>query len=329
MDRIKRFFIPNKNASKTRYKKQISSPVEGTFQRLSPKSDSIAAYSPQLSSHHQYCSDSHIGHETIAFVPQDRGREETIAWLDAGTSESLVALLTERDQAARQVRRGPKTKGTREVQLILNKPSRKTVEKLHRVRRQAEMALRYGTPGVVMYKFSKSLGWNRASGSRVPSLQLRGPRVRVPAVPPSPINWLVLPTLKTPQISECGYKDEAREQWARSSSPVSEPGGWRDTEQMDTPNPRPDLTHVTPSGGGERDFVPGEEEHEEDEGAYDPYNTNDVPSTPSESCATAIKVIPVCSQHIRKVKLGTTYEQTRSSYEDPETSESLVRRDAR
>ncbi|RYC54140.1 hypothetical protein CHU98_g12069, partial [Xylaria longipes] len=266
-------------------------------------------------------SDSHIGHETIAFVPQDRGREETIAWLDAGTSESLVALLTERDQAARQVRRGPKTKGTREVQLILNKPSRKTVEKLHRVRRQAEMALRYGTPGVVMYKFSKSLGWNRASGSRVPSLQLsvsllRGPRVRVPAVPPSPINWLVLPTLKTPQISECGYKDEAREQWARSSSPVSEPGGWRDTEQMDTPNPRPDLTHVPPSGGGERDFVPGEEEHEEDEGAYDPYNTNDVPSTPSESCATAIKVIPLSASQTRERNLPTKTYLRRPTYED-------------
>ncbi|KAI0456682.1 hypothetical protein F5B21DRAFT_467519 [Xylaria acuta] len=118
------------------------------------------------------------------------------------------------------------------------------------------MAVRYGAPGVVIYNFSKSRGWNRAS--RIPSLQLRDPDVSVPAVPLSPINWLVLPNLKPPQTSGCGYKDESREQWARSS-PVSEPGGWRDTEQM---------AHVTPLGGGERDFVLGKEEYRDDEGLW-------------------------------------------------------------
>ncbi|KAI0856164.1 hypothetical protein F4860DRAFT_422965 [Xylaria cubensis] len=294
MERIKRLFTSNKNEKKPGFQKQISAPVEGSFRRLSPESTSIAAYSPRAFSRHQCGSDSHVGHATItlSFVPQDRGRDETIAWLNAGTSESLAALLTARDQAAEQVRRGPRTKGTKEVHLILTKPSRKSVEKLHCVRKRAEIAVHYGAPGVVVHNFSKSWGWNRASTSRVPSLQLRDLRISVPAIPPfSPINWPVLPSLKSPQMTDYGYGDG-------HSSPVSEPGGWRDISVVT----KPDLTEVTLSGGGERDSARGDEHERE----YDPYNSNDVPSTPSERYATAVKVIPVCSQHIRKAKLGTT-----------------------
>ncbi|KAI1750936.1 hypothetical protein F4782DRAFT_228426 [Xylaria castorea] len=325
MECIKRFFISNKVENKARSKKQISSPVDGSFQRVSPENNFIAAYSPRPSSRHQCSSDSHFGHATISFLPQDRGREETIAWLNTSTSESLVALLTAIDQAAKQVRRGPRTKGTREVQLILNEPSRRTVEKFHRVRKQAEMAVRYGTPGVVVYNFSKSCGWNSASTSRVPSLQLKDHRVNKPAVSFSPINWLVLPNLKPPQITDYSCKDESRE-WALSS-PVSEPGGWRDTEQMDISDLKLDLTQVTLLKGGEKAFALGEEEHEDDEGEYGPYNINDVPSTSSESYATAVKMIPVCSQDIRMVELGTTKQLTRSCGEYPGTSEPLVGRD--
>ncbi|KAI0486546.1 hypothetical protein F4859DRAFT_511537 [Xylaria cf. heliscus] len=315
MERIKRIFISKKNKNKSRYKKQISSPVEGSFHILSAESNSIAAYPLRPSSHRQHSNDSNVDHATIAFVPRDRGREATIEWLHAGTSESLVALLTEKDHAAHEIRRGPKTKGTREVQRILSKPSRKTVEKLHRVREQAEMAVRYGAPGVVVYNFSRSWGWNLSSGARMPSLQLRrDPRANrvVPAVPFSPINWLVLPNLGTivtqrPQdrVSDCGYDERVMGEWARSSSPISEPGGWRDTEQMDDSNSRLDLARATPLRGEERDSVSGEE-HGEDEGEYDPYNTIDVPVTPPECQATAITMIPACGQDIREVKLGTT-----------------------
>ncbi|KAI0553606.1 hypothetical protein F4679DRAFT_427678 [Xylaria curta] len=293
MERIKRLFISDKSESKPGFKKRISAPVEGSFRRLSPEGTSVAAYSPRAFSRHQ-CN-SHFGHATIPFVPQDRGREETIAWLNTGTSESLAALLTVRDQAATQVRRGPRTKGTREVQVILKEPSRKAVENLYHVQERAEVAIYYGVPGIVVHNLSKSCGRNRASTSRIPSLQLRDLEISVLAVPSFlPINWPVLPNLTPPQMA--GYGDgDGR------SSPISEPGGWRDIEQMDISVIKPNLTQVTWSGGGERNSAHGNEHERE----YDPYNSNDVPSTPSERCATAIKVIPVCSQHIRKVKLGS------------------------
>ncbi|KAH8164093.1 hypothetical protein CIB48_g4140 [Xylaria polymorpha] len=283
MEYIKQLFTSNRNENKARYKKQTNLPVEGGFHSISPKSKPMAAYHPRASSNYQYSNDSHLEYATTAFIPQDRGREETIEWLNSGTSESLVALLTAQERAAKQVQRGPRTKGTREVQLILNKPSRKTVERLHHVRERAEMAVRYSTPVVVIYNFSKSCGWNRAPASRIPSLQLRDHKVGVPAASLSTIKSLVPLNLKSlvtqclqQQVSDCGDQ-------YRSWSPVSEPGGWRDTEEMNTPSMRLDITHATPLEGRERDVILGEEEHEGDEGEYDPYSSNDVPATPSES----------------------------------------------
>ncbi|KAI1736912.1 hypothetical protein F4680DRAFT_468800 [Xylaria scruposa] len=303
MERIKRLFVSDKSGSKPGFKKQISAPVEGSFRRLSPEGTSVATYSPRAFSRHQCSSNSHLGHATIPFVPQDRGRDETITWLNTGTSESLAALLTVRDQAAKQVRRGPKMKGTREIQVILQEPSRKAVEKLHHVRERAEVAIHYSAPGVVVHNFSKSWGRNRASTSRIPSLQLRDSEINVLVVPPfSPINWPVLPNLKPLQMTGYGDGDEDGR-----SSPISEPGGWRDIEQMDISVIKSNLTQVTWSGGGERNSAHGDEHERE----YDPYNSDDVPSTPSERCAIAIKVIPVCSQHIRKVKLRTAQQLAR------------------
>ncbi|KAI3329282.1 hypothetical protein HD806DRAFT_279377 [Xylariaceae sp. AK1471] len=318
MESIKRFFSPKKSKSKSKSKKRprISSPVNGSFEKLTPDSGPQAVYSPRLSSRRN----NHVSRATTTFTPEDRGRAETIAWLNTGTSQSLATLLTERDQAAKQIRRGPKTKGTKEVQLILHKPSRKAVEQLHRVRRQAEMVVRYGAPGIVAYNFSKSLGWNQASASKLPPLQLRdfGTRMReigtvsarLPAVPFTPITWLVLPTptaAQGPKLQRqalsCEVGDEQQEEPARSWSPVSEPGGWRDSEKMDIADSRLDLTQEVPVGEIEGLFVVGEEEEEEEEGEgeYDPYDVNVVPVTPFESEATAIKVASVSSRQIRQV----------------------------
>ncbi|RYP54965.1 hypothetical protein DL768_000281 [Monosporascus sp. mg162] len=115
------------------------------------------------------------------FVPQARGTEATLAWLERRTPDALSRLLIERDRAERQNRRGPKTRGTKEVKGILLRPCRTTVEQLHHVRDQAEAAVRYGgtVPGAVAYSLARSLQKGAAavrgeSGSpRLPSLQLR------------------------------------------------------------------------------------------------------------------------------------------------------------
>ncbi|RYP03187.1 hypothetical protein DL764_005336 [Monosporascus ibericus] len=115
------------------------------------------------------------------FVPQARGTEATLAWLERRTPDALSRLLIERDRAERQNRHGPKTRGTREVKDILLRPCRTTVEKLHDVCNQAEAAVRYGgaVPGAVAYSLARSLQNGAAavrggSGSpRLPSLQLR------------------------------------------------------------------------------------------------------------------------------------------------------------
>ncbi|KAI1083207.1 hypothetical protein F5B20DRAFT_529051 [Whalleya microplaca] len=182
-----------------------------------------------------------FGSATTTFTPEGRGRDATLAWLDTGRSEALVDLLQERDIAESQVRRGPKTKGTKEVQDILRKPSMKTIEYLHRVRRQAELTVRYGVPGAVAYNFSKSLGWNKIAASQLPPLEFRdfgammkehrvlfsnSPRIpSTPPTPPTPIDWLDLGT----SGPLCGN--------GRSLSPISEPGGWRDTPPEDIERP--------------------------------------------------------------------------------------------
>ncbi|RYP87365.1 hypothetical protein DL769_000569 [Monosporascus sp. CRB-8-3] len=110
------------------------------------------------------------------FVPQARGTEATLAWLERRTPDALSRLLIERDRAERQNRRGPKTRGTRQVKGILLRPCRTTVEQLHQVRDQAEAAVRYGgaVPGAVAYSLGRSLQNRAVRGCpRLPSLQLR------------------------------------------------------------------------------------------------------------------------------------------------------------
>ncbi|KAI0397809.1 hypothetical protein F5Y17DRAFT_413631 [Xylariaceae sp. FL0594] len=189
----------------------------------------------------------------MRFIPQERGREETLAWLDTGTCESLKALLTHRDQAARQIRirRGPRTLGNREVQAILREPSRRSVQRLHDVILGVEMDLVYGSlvggsvTAVFHYNFSRAVGWNKnrqqaaASSRKVPSLQLRemvpagmaaaaaARRTTTPSVggrSPMPIRWLQLPT-----DSEQGATPDIR--IARSWTPLSELGGWREEDE--------------------------------------------------------------------------------------------------
>ncbi|RYP23093.1 hypothetical protein DL765_001348 [Monosporascus sp. GIB2] len=110
------------------------------------------------------------------FVPQARGSEATLAWLERRTPDALSRLLIERDRAERQNRCGPKTRGTRQVKQILLQPCRTTVEQLHQVRGQAEAAVRYGgdVPGAVAYSLGRSLQNRAVRGCpRLPSLQLR------------------------------------------------------------------------------------------------------------------------------------------------------------
>ncbi|EMR71251.1 hypothetical protein UCREL1_1719 [Eutypa lata UCREL1] len=107
------------------------------------------------------------------FIPQAKGTEATLGWLERRTPEALSRLTIERDRAAKQNSRGPKNKGTKEVKKILMKPCRTTVEQLHHVRNQAELSVRYGTAtGAVMYNLGRSM--NRKSyAPKLPSLQLK------------------------------------------------------------------------------------------------------------------------------------------------------------
>ncbi|KAJ2994673.1 hypothetical protein NUW58_g1499 [Xylaria curta] len=239
MERIRPRRRSKRNEGKPK-RKEINSPIEGRATKLTLDSGLIFPYPPHISSQSQWDSDACAGRETTTFVPQDRGREETIAYLNAGTSESLHALLTERDQAAKQVQNGPKTRGTQEIQEILDQPSCKTVAQFHEVRQRSEMTVRYGTAGVVMYNFSKSWGWNRRnSTSRLPSLQLKSSGtmmrgvapVSIPAVPFSPIDWFILPeptTTQQPRSRQEFSESEHEGEMPGCLSPISEPGGWRD-----------------------------------------------------------------------------------------------------
>ncbi|KAF2968126.1 hypothetical protein GQX73_g5444 [Xylaria multiplex] len=220
-----------------------------------------------------------------------------MTWLNTGTYDSITTLITEQAQAAREIKRGPRTKGTEEVQRILESPSCRTVEELHHVRQKNEIAVRWGAPGVVAYNFSKSLGWNRAAASRLPSLQLRGfnessiqskkttpiGTVSTPVVPFMPIDWVALPDHVGAHQSEgkwkfpnFGHEDGLDDRQYRPWSPISEPGGWRDLRLS-----------------GERGAVDVEED---DEGEYGPFDIADVPMT-----AIAVHITPVCSRQIRRV----------------------------
>ncbi|XXG94689.1 hypothetical protein Hte_000946 [Hypoxylon texense] len=144
---------------------------------------------------------------TLEFTPRDQAHDATIEYLKSGTEEDLSRLLDERDRGESHVRRGPKTSGTEEVQCVLREPSIRSVERLHNAFKQAEVTLRYGYSGRIVYNFSRSLAWNKASRvPRLPSLQLIdfGDMVR----------------------ESIGGLNELR--LSRSSTAISEPGGWRD-----------------------------------------------------------------------------------------------------
>ncbi|KAI0164942.1 hypothetical protein GGR57DRAFT_514799 [Xylariaceae sp. FL1272] len=221
MESVKRF-LHIKTRSRTKNRRKPSAAVEGTFGKNKP---------------------DEAGHVTSTFTPTERGRDATIEWLNSGTLDSLKTLLAERDRAEKQVRRGPKTMGTSQVQLILRQPSRKTVAQLHQVCHQAGIAIKYGATGVVAYNFSKSFGWNQSAGL-TPPLQLkefgeimqdvRSKTGRVSSVPFVPIDWLVLPPSQEshPEALEDKPEDncEGRDVEQRCWTPFSEPGGWRDCE---------------------------------------------------------------------------------------------------
>lgn len=128
---IKHFFASKKKKSsqKPDQPAHVSEPVDGSFEKVTPEGSPRAVYPPQVSFHRQRSSHYSAGNATLSFIPQEYARNETMAWLNSGTSNALESLLTERDRAAKQVQRGPMTKGTNEVQLILNEPSCKSADR--------------------------------------------------------------------------------------------------------------------------------------------------------------------------------------------------------
>ncbi|KAI1120730.1 hypothetical protein F5Y10DRAFT_272787 [Nemania abortiva] len=292
MESIKRAFASNQD--------------RGNYVKWSPTSPLANRDRKQQTTKDNPTGACHTGHATSNFIPQDRGRQETIEWLATGTSESLAALLTERDRAAKQAQHEPRTKGTEEVEPILKEPTYKNVKELHTVQRRTEMAVRYGVPGVVVYNFSRTLGWNRAAMSRLPCppLQLRDFQARIreiklasagtPAAPYPPIDWLVLserraaqrPKLQK-QLTYTEY-DEMDEQGAYPISPISEPGGWRDG--VDITDARPRLTLEISPDDTVRPFTHSEEGDEE--GEYGPYDIDVMSATLSERGAIAVEAEP-------------------------------------
>ncbi|CAJ2502038.1 Uu.00g048910.m01.CDS01 [Anthostomella pinea] len=204
MEAINGWFRSKQNSTVKNTELHISAPLNGSFEKLKENETRTGHSKPH----------GKIATATTSFTPQSRGKEETLAWLN-GTSDALTQLIDQQSHAASQVRRGPKTRGNREVQLILREPCPKTVEKLHRVKNQAEIAVRYGVPGTVVYNFSKSLNWNNTTTPQLPSLQLRdfgsmirdAVAARIPPAPSTPITWLVIPDSGT-SIEAAVWRDE-------------------------------------------------------------------------------------------------------------------------
>ena len=115
---------------------------------------------------------------TSNFVPQTKGTEATLNWLETRSAGALSRLKIERDRAARQNRRGPQNRGAKEVKEILKRPSRATVEQLRQVRDHAQATVRYGAAtGAVVHSLSQSLRGGAAgarfAAPKLPSLQLK------------------------------------------------------------------------------------------------------------------------------------------------------------
>ncbi|KAI0017250.1 hypothetical protein F4780DRAFT_614157 [Xylariomycetidae sp. FL0641] len=302
MEAIKRWLDPKKKKASDR--PGVSWSASGSFDRLQDQRTFDVAQ-------------REISVVTPAFIPRDRGRQETLAWMNSGTFDNLNPILKVRDRAARQVRRGPKTKGTSQVQRILRRPTRETVEQLHRVCRQAEMTVRYGRPAAAAYNFSFPLSWNQATGPRLPPLRLRNfgdsmgrgnqRASQTPAVPFKPIDWLILPGSK-----------EAEEQ--DSSSSVNEEGGSNIDPGGIMPRPASRMSPSREQDVDDNEMHPGlpsippnfEVEcdpymEEEDDDPYDD-DLDDSYGQAAEAAwvaseARALTVIQVPVQKVRKVRI--------------------------
>ncbi|KAK5624357.1 hypothetical protein RRF57_000073 [Xylaria bambusicola] len=202
----------------------------------------------------------------------------------------------------------------KEVQQILKGPSCHAVKQLQSLKRETEIAVRYGCPGVIMYNFSKTLGWNQASSSQLPSLQLRSFRTTkeeiqlasasISPLPFSPITWLVLPQQPAPVQLPSMNDDGDGMQEKRPSSPISEPGGWRDTDQIeDIADMRLEpFLGIAVSARNVAITDDDDEEDEDLEGEFCPHE-DDVVSTACEKQAIPVKIIPVFSGQVRQVRI--------------------------
>ncbi|KAI0898367.1 hypothetical protein F4806DRAFT_356628 [Annulohypoxylon nitens] len=217
MESIKKWFSPpkgKKHQTDTNSEHRVSSLLES----LSKAQEESNVYHGRRNA---------ICVSTMSFVPRTQGHEATIAFLESGATSDLSWLLRERDRAERFVSRGPRTKATKEVLEVIRKPSIKTVEKFNRVYMQAEMLMKYGIAGEIVYNYSKPLSWNKANMSRLTSMQLKDLRAmiyrlprRTPSIPrnpPTPIDWFDLGASRTTPFRR-----------SRQSPIVSEPDGWRD-----------------------------------------------------------------------------------------------------
>lgn len=314
MEPIKKFLWCKSHVkSKSKDRPHISLPVEGSFQK-GASNNLFTKWPSRITPGSRHSGYPRSVSPTISFTPQGRGREETLEFLKKGTSESLSSLLTERDKASEHIKLGPNTKGTHEVQQILREPTYHSVQQLHSLQRRTEMEVRYGTPGAMIYNFSKSLGWNQAAGSQLPPLQLRCFNTRmneiqfasasIPPLPFSPINWLILPQQPAPEKSIPDGVNRDRLQYHGRSSPISEPGGWRDTEQVDIADMRPELTLEMPLGDtiASSDSSINEVVDEDSEGESYPCGIG-VASTTSERQATAVKMTSVSNGQVRQVHM--------------------------
>ncbi|KAH9908987.1 hypothetical protein F4778DRAFT_793055 [Xylariomycetidae sp. FL2044] len=321
MESIKRFLGSGKSNSKSKTKSkskryQISSPIEGTFERLTDRTAGalVVSSSSTLSS---LSSSSSCASATTDFTPQARGRDETLAFLRSGTFDSLKSLLSERDRAGRQVVRGPNTRGTRETQFVLRRPSRRAVEHLQHVCRQAEMAVRYGVPGAAVYNFSRSMAWNRSEAIRMPSLQLRdlGARMNLagggsssssdrapsplrvqPPVPFVPITWLDLGDGAAAKAGSSTREGRRRGRLPSSSSSSA-------TAREDVKKEEEEEEEDTDT---ESDDESDDDVDDDNDNDLDPYDDSPVESKENQwemREARALEMTEVPAQQIRKVQI--------------------------
>lgn len=262
------------------------------------------------------------------FTPQAKGSEATLAWLEQRTPDALSKLLGERDRAAKQNSRGPRTKGTKQVKEILLKPCRTTVEQLQNVRNQAELTVRYGaTTGAVVYSLGKSLGRTKSSAPKLPSLQLKdfSSMVRehlelVSQFPGSSLNPMALRT-----SLELGTPRRVSTDKGLSLSPVRGRSRRRSSRKGD--GRRADLSSIDSrmtgsagqgnpdDGGGRGEEGDGEalnldsdsnenDPYDEEEGSLQPLSFYRTPEEEWEAReATFVSMVQVSTQVVRKVHI--------------------------